>query len=453
MDEVRATLLDALGAAFVAAPYVVVITLALAYCIVTVMVWRNPVAGLVVVLVSVCAEALFPGIGLPVGVKLIVPDLASMILVPPLLFRLPSLWRDGTAHRLWVVFGGTMFGSMLFGAMLYGTRAGIEVRPHLHYWIVATYFMIFRWSDEQALRLLKVFIGGAVVMMLIALYRWTGLAFGFGDVDDWAEGGTTLRVFNYNTAIAIGLGLVLAMFGRGVGAGAGVGLWVLPLAATVIVLQHRTSWAAVTLAWAAGALLSGRLRGLHSRRPRWGLASLVAAAVILVAVGQGSRLGEALDHSVEEVGSERSTLAYRQEGWQELMRGWMNGGPRVWLVGSPYGAGFNRWMEMANREVDFNPHSNYVYLILRVGILGSAAILGSMVLALQALARRRDDGWAVLLAVGIVLQLIGFFSYPSNYGIAFVVGMALSYLARARELQGLPVSPVRSNPGEESWTV
>ena len=451
MDELRATMLDALGTAFAVAPYVVVLVLALVTCIVSLMVWRSPVAGLVVVLVSIGAETLFPGFGLPIGVKVIVPDLASMILLLPVFFRLTSLWRNGAAHRLWIVFGAVMAGSMLYGAMAYGTKAGIEVRVHLHYWIVGTYFMTFPWRDAQALRMVKVFIAGAFVMVLLALYRWLGLAFGFGDVLDWNDAGNSLRVFNYNTTIGIGLALTLAIFGRGVGAGAGVGLLILPLAATVIVLQHRTAWAAVAVALAVAALSSGKLRDLQAKGMRRGLAGLVVVAVVIIALGQGDKLGDSLDHSVEEVGSERSTLSWRTQSWQELMKGWVHAGPRVWLVGSPYGAGFNRWIENWNREADVNPHSNYVYLILRVGIVGSAALLGSILLALRALARRRDDGWAVLLGAGLIMQLVGFFAYPSYYGIAFVVGMALSYLGRAGEGQGSRVA-ASEHSGAASWT-
>jgi hypothetical protein len=136
----------------------------------------------------------------------------------------------------------------------------------------------------------------------------------------------------------------------------------------IIIPHHRTVFLAATL----GLFL---LLGLHRRKVLFALRAIVASVIIGAAIGVAfmasprfeniltKAVGGLSDPSSDETGS------WRLEAWSEQLSQ-LSGSER--LVGKGLGS-YYRWYRMEGgmvREINVNPHSAYVQIILKFGLLG-----------------------------------------------------------------------------------
>ncbi len=412
------------------APYVGAFVIGIIVSLFAVFSWSRPAVGILGVTAAYLVDVLYSGPVLPVGISIYAPDLVSLVLGTYAIVRLPNMIFTGTPEqKLWGVFSLVLLGSFGIGLALHKTAAGVDVRPHFHYWVAATYVAQFRFKPEQFRSVLAVFLTGMAALMLVVGYRWLELTFGFGDIESWVEDKDSLRVIAFHPTFGLTMALLACLAAAKLfPKHPGVPMFMsMPLALSVLVLQHRTAWIAFVAAMVFSSV-AGRqaLKGKSSA-----LKVLLAMGVIIIAAvvagGGGGRLGKSLGHSVEEVSAERSTFTWRTQSWTELLGDWVHSGPVALAVGRPYGSGWSRWVQDQGKEVDVNPHSNYVYLLLRVGLIGTVGVLGAILLALKQLLTRRQDPVAVFLASALVAQLLAFVSYPGTYGVAFTTGLALAY--------------------------
>jgi hypothetical protein len=197
------------------------------------------------------------------------------------------------------------------------------------------------------------------------------------------------------------------------------------LMAMVVLLQHRTVWVAViATAFMWWALLPGRA----GRRAAVGVMGAVTIALTTLAFVAGPFAGvrDTLMASTREVQDTHSTLIWRLIGWQDLMEA-----PRPlvqWLVGSPFGSGYDRWF--GGGLVDVSPHDYYVHVLLRLGVIGLLALLALYAVTLTRLARGGRDGVTLcLLLVGQVVFFVGY-SAPAVQGM--LLGLCLWQLRASR---------------------
>ncbi len=221
------------------------------------------------------------------------------------------------------------------------------------------------------------------------------------------------------------------------------------LLVVMLLLYHRSVWVVFVLAVLVLALLN--------RRALWRAAlpvlllGLLFGFTLMLGVGFGREIFlDEIGSALAEPLAGGSTLDWRVEGWEVLLRRMADAGPATWLFGSGFGVGYERFVE--GNLVIYSPHNFYVELLLNGGLAALALWLAVPVLALVRLWRDADAGGRTLnrdLAVAW-LAMILFYGVP--YGpspeqaalIAAAAGMAARGAHTARHARF--VRPPESAP-------
>ena len=138
---------------------------------------------------------------------------------------------------------------------------------------------------------------------------------------------------------------------------------------TLIVVQQRTVWAILVVAFLVWAAASLRRHGTarHRRLAATGVAVLSTAAVALAA---GVATGNVFDRSLAETTSRHSTFVWRVIGWTDLLHS--DHSAAGLLLGFRFGTGYRRIID--GQVVTASPHSFYVGTLLRLGLIGLIAL-------------------------------------------------------------------------------
>jgi energy-coupling factor transporter transmembrane protein EcfT len=190
----------------------------------------------------------------------------------------------------------------------------------------------------------------------------------------------------------------------------------------VIMLNRRTVWVAMVAGLAVLMLRDRRL----GRRAIWLVVAVgvVAVGLFVVLSGEGGGGKEPVSQSASATG----TLAWRIEGWSELVTTWSKT-PANWFVGEPFGSSFARKIE--GSEVTAHPHDFYVETMLRTGIAGLVALLAVTAGLLRRLWRMPARGPGLLLGPDVfpallTMQLIWFITWVPGVEQGLVIGLALA---------------------------
>lgn len=382
---------------------------------------------------------------LPLGVNLFIPDLLFLLIGAAGLLRLfvTSLrWP----HYLWLIFGAMLALSFALGVLKFGSKSGVELRPYFYFWAGIWYLMTFRLSSADLEKIARSWMFASAVMVVIACFRWMALAAGLEITHYWNEGGQSLRVFTSTQTFFLVQGFIIGLYARLNKIGPAWWSGLVPiLLICIVVLQHRTLWVMAFVSTAVLVLAAGKVR---SRALTGALAAAVIGAVVLTPLllgGKLDRLQQSLSHSVEEVGQKNSTLAWRVQGWQALVQQWASASPFVNLAGFPFGSGFNRRIEASQTELTQSPHSQYVTMLLRTGLVGLLAMLAAYALAIRGMWRWPHSGAPQILDNKVLLalllgQVFFFITYAAEYNMILPLGLALTQLSaqRATPLVGSP---------------
>jgi hypothetical protein len=309
---------------------------------------------------------------IPMGIKVSTDDLAFALLASALFARVLFVGfpQWGTIYGMWLTIGAVFFISLGVGLAEFGTPAGVEARSNFYFWMAGLYFASFSYPPDVLKKLWRITQWCAWLVAAIVVYRWVGLKFGFvsARLVEFAGASSEFRVVGSNPAF------FLAVTGA-----AYFALWLRDskrtalLAAVlmlglVLVLQHRSVWVAAlgalgVLAWHARAAVSAKAF------PFIGMAVVaLGLAATFIALDPSSRLTETLTQSAVSVTESRGTHIDRLVGWQELLADFAQSEPHNWLLGKPYGSGYERYV--LGRLQEFSPHNFYLQLLLRLGAAG-----------------------------------------------------------------------------------
>jgi len=255
-------------------------------------------------------------------------------------------------------------------------------------------------------RLGRLWLVVSIVVVAVVLLRWASIATGL-PLGPLALGERalqrallvdgSLRVVHADDTLLLLQGFLLAVAAWRRERSAWMGRLAIGLLAVVFLLQHRTIW--VTTVVAVGLVLV-RDRELGRR-----LTLLIAGAVAVVGVlvfllldsGQ-SDVGQQLAGSVRN----SNTFEWRFQGWQQLLTDRDTASPANTLLGRPFGTGWERFLD--GQIVVVAPHNYYVEAWLRLGLLGTVALLG--VLAGAGTRLWRATGGDGLLGPNVLLLLL-----------------------------------------------
>lgn len=350
---------------------------------------RSPLAGAAIIMVAHLLDMISVGaVSVHFGINVGPFDAAFAIVAAAGLLRLPQANLRDIMVKCWLGLTAVWFLLFVVGLAKFKSAAGVEYRPYFYLSFGCLYFLTFNLYKAQIRRILAVMLMGAMVTICIAVYRWSADAFMPG-VHAWQEdpGRAGFRVINaQQTFLLVGTFLVSfsAWLTRRVSRVWAAGVPLLFIA--IVVLQHRTNWI-VMIAMAATLMVTQRRKRSLGLISVFGSVGTGALVLVLLVAGGSGRLGHALEHSVNEPFSSKSTLAWRVDSWTEVAKKWVHGGPVVWPLGYPFGAGWERYIDATASTWEVSPHGQYVTVLARGGLLGLSFFIMAHLLAIRRVAR------------------------------------------------------------------
>jgi hypothetical protein len=281
----------------------------------------------------------------------------------------------------------------------------------------------------------RAWLAAAAAYVLLSLAGWAGTGLLSVGASVTAGGVTTdPRPVPANAALMLAQGAVLLLCppasdpaapGAAGGDRPGPGLHrvvrlmlALLLVVCVILLQHRTVWAATAAVAVMYWVLPSSRAG---RRIVVAVVGTLVGCLTVVCFGLGTfgSVGSKLAVSFAETQEAHSTFTWRVLGWQKLLsapRSWAE-----WLFGAPFGAGYARVVEGGLTTV--SPHNYYVHVALRLGLVGLALLLALYAQVWRRLARNGSDGlWLRLLIVSQLMFCATYSVFPEQ---GLVLGLCL----------------------------
>lgn len=396
-----------------------------------VMLWRSSIVGAVLVLVMAVAQAWFVELpGIELGVMLYLTDAVALLLAIAASLRITAK-RSLRVPPSGLIFTAMLMLSFLIGLVEFGKTAGVDFRVIFAFIAGVFYFASFDFNPELVIRLTRVWVVVACMLMLIAWFVWTADAAGLTMARKWIDAdptGVKFRVLNAGITYVIGVGVVvlLHLFMNG----KMETMWwpvLLALGGTVLALQHRSVWAAT--------LVSAMLVVLLAQRGR-ARVFLFAGAVVVLSAAMVPFISHRLSGVSESVSLQaeramdmtRGTSGGRVRAWEQLLNDWQKLELGQQLIGKPFGSSYAR---LTN-----TPHNCYLQVMYRTGYIGLLAMFFMYGSTLIRLLGRRGSmaeeaaGIKTLLLALVVGQLVYFVPYAFTPEHGILMGMAIGYVGR-----------------------
>jgi O-antigen ligase len=357
-------------------------------------------------------------------------DVLFVLVVAAGLARLLRVRRYTPLLRWLLLLGIVLVVSLLRGMLTISLQGSInDFRQYLQFVGPALYFATFPPSAWLSDRIGRIWLAAAGVMVMLVTARWLNVFAGIslGVPAEQFGNDTAIRVIDgpYTFFLATAAVLSLPAWVQR-GRRARRLRWLSAvLLLFVMLLDRRTVWLAM-LVGVVVLLLRNRRFGRRS------LAMLAGAAVVtslvFVAFPGSSSEQEPLARSATSTG----TFTWRVQGWSELVESWSEN-PANWLVGRPFGSGFERRVE--GSDVVSHPHNFYIETMLRSGLLGLLALIALTAGLLRALWRvGRGNGAGGLfgpdvLPALVAMQFIWFITWVPGSEQGIVTGLAIAMAA------------------------
>lgn len=383
---------------------------------------------------------------IPMGIKVSSDDLAFALLVAALVMRVLffEFPRRQAVYGLWLAIGAIFFISFGLGLSSFGTAAGVEARPNFYFWMAGLYFASFSYPPETLKKLWRIVQWCAWLVAAIIAYRWVGLKFGFvsAHLVEFAGASSEFRVVGSNPTFFLGM-MGAAYFAQWLKHSRRIALLAaLVMLGLVLILQHRSVWVAT---FGALALVAWRQRAAVAAKafPIIGMGvvmmGIMAAFVVL---NPSNRLTETITRSAVSVTESQGTHTDRLEGWKVLLTDYAGYSPREWMLGKPYGTGYERYSAGLLRT--YSPHNFYIQLLLRLGAIGALLFIWVHFVLRNRVRRIAADSpggtlLGVLLAI-LAANLLYYIPYQGFYLQGAFYGVLIGYLATS-----LPATATHTN--------
>jgi hypothetical protein len=372
---------------------------------------------------------------IPMGIKVSTDDLAFALLAAALVMRVLffELPRRQAVYGIWLAIGAVFFISFGLGLSIFGTAAGVEARPNFYFWMAGLYFASFSYSPETLKKMWRITQWCAWLVAAIVVYRWVGLKLGFVSerLVEFAGASSEFRVVGSNPTFFMGA-MGVAYFALWLRHSRRMALLAaLVMLGLVLVLQHRSVWVAT---FGALALVAWHQRAAIAAKafPIIGMGvAMVGIMAILIALNPSNRLTETITRSAVSVTESHGTHTDRLEGWRVLLTDYVGYSPGEWMLGKPYGTGYERYSGGSLRS--YSPHNFYIQLLLRLGAIGVLLFLWAHFILRSRVRRIAADSsdstlLTVLLAV-LAANLLYYIPYQGFYLQGAFYGVLIGYLA------------------------
>ncbi|TFW36314.1 O-antigen ligase family protein [Massilia horti] len=388
------------------------------------------------------------------GISLYPQDLFFIVLAMSCLLRFALATRARSVPLAWWVIGAVQLLLFVLGTRQFGTAAGVDWRGHFYLWVSVAYFCSVNWTEATIERVANSWIVFAALVCLIVYYRWARSAVDPGyaaQIMSLDTTGVRFRVVSADAALVIAVGLLLLLFKLMAGKLPPLPRLLLPfLPLTILVLQHRSVWASVVIGTACLIWLDRRTH----KRKRSGtiLALTLVPLVLFVAAAGGSSVMSSIKGSADQaMSTKEGTMVARVDNWSELIEKWADShDPMVYLVGKPYGGGYNPIPVEDGTEFDMVPHDLLVHMLYRGGLIGVCATLYLFYRLWTGALRAAGEGrkrWAPAF-VAILSAFFAFYiPYWATYVDGMLIGIAISYLRAAGRTHTLAFATGKNDQG------
>lgn len=324
----------------------------------------------------------------------------------------------------WLAFGGIIALTLGRGLLQFGTSAGVEGRELFYCWAVGSYLLSFSPSANR-LNELKAPANTLIwLLVAVAVIRWIGYAEGWLDLDTIEEIGAKgeFRVLNAQATFLIAAAslawlVVWLDTGR-----SSASIPFLLLASVNALLFHRSVWVAQLLGMLTLAVLTQRtqLRRLFD----WRIGLILSVTILgwYLYYHSTNSLAEAFEKSIATaIANENTTFIDRFLGWAELLNQWSNFSLFDKSLGQPFGHGFDR--VVLGRLVEYSPHSQYVFMLLRGGVIGLIIYAGLFVyIAIEFMRAIRQSSSTAMFGLTMLISISAFVAvYQLSYSILAIL--------------------------------
>jgi hypothetical protein len=401
---------------------------------------RSSVWGAALVVpAAVLGEAGLLGFGLSAGPLNVYPgDVLLALLLAAAVARLLRAERLTGAQLLLLALLAIVVVSIAQGAGDHGPAAAVnEARKFLYFIGMALYFSTVPWRRDLLERIAAVWLLGCAGLLLLALVRWGALLVGVtadsGLLHNPGAGlGQPFRVLTAGPTLMLAQGLIVLLAAW---RSAQTPRWVAPagigLLLAIVLLQHRTVWVVLLVAFGVLALRDPRLgRKVGSAV----LAAGLVISVLMLAVFDDGALS--LEDELATAATNVQTWEWRMAGWRALLDQRGPDGVEEHLLGAPFGGGFQRLYD--GRVVDVTPHNFYVEGYVRIGLLGMGLLLLLYARVAARAATTPLDAGGLELDDVVLLLVLSHVVYFIPYSPHLEQSVLLGLLAAA--LSALPVS-------------
>jgi O-antigen ligase len=361
------------------------------------------------------------------GLKVYAIDLLYLLLVGAYASYVRRDWRSECGRPEFFFMFATYLGlRTLVSVPVYGMSAIGELRYFLPLFAVFVPFFLFRSASRPKVIaeviIATVFVSGIVSLLLLGLELIYGGRFFFAP-----ENADFARMEDFRGARFLGseetvnlalLVCTLILMGSRVRNRGG---WLLLLSLTffaVVITRNRTAPFAVFSGFAFLLLILGRFRVLLRG------VGMLCVVLVLVALVAPSAMNQALTafESLGDIGSDETGR------WRVLIQiTALEEAIRTPIFGEGLGGYFSLQVPTLETLVEEPPHSAYIHLFWKAGIIAPGLVIGSMIVLLVRAAKvvrraRRDDIETIALEVCMVIVLAQFL-YGLAYGFSVFFGL------------------------------
>lgn len=436
--------MTAISYAIQAAPFFIAMLFGLLIPVTIIYLHRNFGLGLFLVALSFLVDTwTLGGSAINFGINLFFADAVFLLLGCSVLTRFFLTKKSPAKNIAWYLFTGFVLISTLSGIASFGSSAGVQARSYFYFIVAGSYAMSFSMDNRRLISIYNAFASITCLLISIAIYRW--IVYYLPIPSLLPPGGAynidgAIRVIYSNHALVIAQVMVAAFFFSIVTPIYASTRLITPLLLSmVVVLQHRSVWAA-TFAGIAARLLLGKTKS-GSAFSQFALVLAIAAltAIPLSMSDKLSGVTQQVSNSATGALSGGGTGGERLQSWGELVKKWYGAGPRSILIGQSFGSDSTRTVTDSrgeSKQISYIAHNLYIQTLFNTGILGLLTYTSALFYVLLGLYRicrtEREDVHAEILFVLISIQMVYYIPYGVDYLQALLFGAALAYVSENR---------------------
>lgn len=326
------------------------------------------------------------------------------------------------------LFSLIFFAKFFNGIAPYGTASGVEFRQYFYVLSSGLYFSAFSYSEENLLKLLKVYIFFAVIVLCIVYYRFVAEYMGLSVAAKWikADGGDIrFRVIASYDALILSVAtitiMVIALTNNAFELYKKLFVFFI---LAIIALQHRSVWMATFIPVFLIPFMPGIEVSKAFTRQITTVGFVFLCGLIIYEYGFFQKITEMVHLSATRATNlHEGTFYARTQSWEYLLSMWGRFDAVTQFFGTTFGSGYG--------GLSAYPHNFTLQLLFRGGVFAVVVfylLYGSLIAGLfrKSISQRGISIYYSLFILLLISQLVYYIPYGVSPFDGIVLGMAIS---------------------------